>query len=101
MLLIETFYSFRIVIIMSLLYKHSKDTVKNTNFRTFRGTIKGVESDFSFILKLLKAMSQKWFTSTPVCVFVDHAFLRAQCLRSILQHVSPLTVGAYSRYSLL
>ena len=38
-------------------------------------------------------MSQIWFTSTPVCVFVDHAFLRAQCLRSILQHVSPLTVG--------
>ena len=31
-------------------------------------------------------MSQLWFTSTPVCVFVDHAFLTAQCLRSILQH---------------
>ena len=30
----------------------------------------------------------------PVCVFVDHAFFRAQCLRSILQHVSPLKVGA-------
>ena len=38
-------------------------------------------------------MSQIWFTSTPVCVFVDHAFLRAQCLRSILKHVSPLMVG--------
>ena len=39
-------------------------------------------------------MSQIWFTLTPVCDFVDHAFLNAQCLRSILQHVSPLTVGA-------
>ena len=26
---------------MSLLYRQSKDTVKNTNFRTFRGTKKG------------------------------------------------------------
>ena len=25
---------------------------------------------------------------------VDHKFLTAQCLRSILQHVSPLAVGA-------
>ena len=40
----EIFYSFRIVIIMSLLYRQSKDTVKNTNFRTFRGTKKGVKS---------------------------------------------------------
>ena len=28
--------------------------------------------------------------------FVDHDFLKAQGLRSILQHVSPLTVGAYA-----
>ena len=41
MLSIEIFYSFRIVIIMSLLYRQSKDTVKNTNFRTFRGAKKG------------------------------------------------------------
>ena len=26
--------------------------------------------------------------------FVDHDFLKAKCLRSILQHVSPLAVGA-------
>ena len=36
--------------------------------------------------------------------FVDHDFLKAYCLRSILQHVSPLAVGAlggtacYKRY---
>ena len=30
---------------MSLLYRQSKDTVKNTNFRTFTGTKKGVKSD--------------------------------------------------------
>ena len=79
---------------MSFLYRQSKDTVKSTNFRTFTGTKKGVKSDFFFILKVIKAMSQIWFTSAPVCVFVDHAFLKAQCLRSILQHDSPLTVGA-------
>ena len=28
--------------------------------------------------------------------FVDHNSLKAQCLRSILQHVSPLAVGAYA-----
>ena len=39
---------------MSLLYRQLKDTVKNTNFRTFRGTEKGVKSDFFFILKLIK-----------------------------------------------
>ena len=33
---------------MSLLYRQSKDTVKNTNFRTFRGTKEGVKSDFFF-----------------------------------------------------
>ena len=33
---------------MSLLYRQSKDTVQNTNFRTFRGTKKGVKSDFFF-----------------------------------------------------
>ena len=54
MLWIEIFYSFRIDIIMSLLYRQSKDTVKNTNFRTFRGTKKGVKSVFFFILKLIK-----------------------------------------------
>ena len=41
MLCIEIFYSFRIVIIMSLLYRQSEDTVKNTKFRTYRGTKKG------------------------------------------------------------
>ena len=79
---------------MSLLYRQSKDTVKNTNFRTFRGTKKGSKVNFFFISELIKAMSQIWFTSTPACVFVDHAFHRAQCLRSILQHVCPMTVGA-------
>ena len=33
--------------------------------------------------------------------FVDHDFLKAQCLRSILQHVSPLAVGALCCNSLL
>ena len=33
--------------------------------------------------------------------FVDHDFLKAQCLRSILQHVSPLAVGALRGNSLL
>ena len=33
--------------------------------------------------------------------FVDHVFLKAQCLRSILQHVSPLAVGALGCNSLL
>ena len=33
--------------------------------------------------------------------FVDHNFLKAQCLRSILQHVSPLAVGALRCNSLL
>ena len=28
--------------------------------------------------------------------FVDHIFLEAQCLASILQHVSPLTMAALS-----
>ena len=78
---------------MSLLYRQSKDTVKNTNFRTFRGTKKGVKSDFFFILKLIKGHVPDMVYLHPVCVFVDHAFLRAQCLRSILQHVSPLMVG--------
>ena len=79
---------------MFLLYRQSKDTVKNTNFRTFRGTKKRVECDFFLFETHKKAISKIWFTSTRGCVFVDHAFLRAQCLRSILQHVSPLTVGA-------
>ena len=68
--------------------------MKNTNFRTFRGTKKGVKRDFSSILKLIKGHEPGIVYLHPVCVFVDHAFLRAQCLRSILQHVSPLTVGA-------
>ena len=33
--------------------------------------------------------------------FVDHIFLEAQCLASILQHVSPLTMAALSCNSLL
>ena len=33
--------------------------------------------------------------------FVDHVFLKAQCHRSILQHVSPLAVGALGCNSLL
>ena len=33
--------------------------------------------------------------------FVDHDFLKAYCLRSILQHVSPLAVGALGGNSLL
>ena len=33
--------------------------------------------------------------------FVDHNFLKAYCLRSILQHVSPLAVGALGGNSLL
>ena len=33
--------------------------------------------------------------------FVDNNFLKAQCLRSILQHVSPLAVGAFFCNSLL
>ena len=33
----KIFYSYKFVIMMSLLYSQSKDTVKNTNFRTFRG----------------------------------------------------------------
>ena len=33
--------------------------------------------------------------------FVDHDFLKAYCLRSILQHVSPLAVGALRGNSLL
>ena len=33
--------------------------------------------------------------------FVDHIFLEAQCLARILQHVSPLTMGALSCNSLL
>ena len=33
--------------------------------------------------------------------FVDHDFLKAQCLRSILQHVSPLAVGALRCNNLL
>ena len=28
--------------------------------------------------------------------FVDHNLLKPQCLRSILQHVSPLAVGRYA-----
>ena len=32
---------------------------------------------------------------------VDHNFLKAECLRSILKHVSPLAVGALSCNSLL
>ena len=79
---------------MSLLYRQSKDTVKNTNFRTFRGTKKGSNVIFFFILKLIKSHEPDMAYLHPVCVFVDHAFLRAQCLRSILQHDSPLTVGA-------
>ena len=79
---------------MSLLYRQSKDIVKNTNFRTFRGTKIGVKSDFFFILKLIKGHETDMVYLHPRVCFVDHAFLRAQCLRSILQHVSPLTVGA-------
>ena len=33
--------------------------------------------------------------------FVDHIFLKAQCLARILQHVSPLTMAALSCNSLL
>ena len=33
--------------------------------------------------------------------FVDHIFLKAQCLAKILQHVSPLTMAALSCNSLL
>ena len=33
--------------------------------------------------------------------FVDHDFLKAYCLRSILQHVSPLAAGALGGNSLL
>ena len=33
--------------------------------------------------------------------FVDHIFLKAQCLTRILQHVSPLTMAALSCNSLL
>ena len=33
--------------------------------------------------------------------FVDYNFLKAYCLRSILQHVSPLAVGALGGNSLL
>ena len=33
--------------------------------------------------------------------FVDHIFLEAQCLASILQHVSPLTMAELSCNSLL
>ena len=33
--------------------------------------------------------------------FVDHIFLKAQCLARILQHVSPLTMTALSCNSLL
>ena len=40
-----------------------------------------------FILKVIVG-----YEPDMVC-FVDNAFLRAQCLRSILQHVSPLAVG--------
>ena len=40
------------LLLLSLLYRQSKDTVKNTNFRTFRGIKKGVKSHF-FILKLI------------------------------------------------
>ena len=33
--------------------------------------------------------------------FVDHIFLKAQCLARLLQHVSPLTMAALSCNSLL
>ena len=33
--------------------------------------------------------------------FVDHIFSKAQCLASILQHVSPLTMAALSCNSML
>ena len=66
--------------------------MKNTNFRTFRGTKKGVKCDF--FLKLIKGHEPDMVYLHPGCIFVDHAVLRAQCLRSILKHVSPLTVGA-------
>ena len=33
--------------------------------------------------------------------FVDHIFLKAQCLARILQHVSPLTMAVLSCNSLL
>ena len=33
--------------------------------------------------------------------FVDHIFLKAQCLARILQHVSPLTMAALNCNSLL
>ena len=33
--------------------------------------------------------------------FIDHIFLKAQCLARILQHVSPLTMAALSCNSLL
>ena len=80
---------------MSLLYRQLKDTVKNNNFRTFRGTKKGSKMiSFFFILKLITGHEPDMVYLHPVCVFVDHVFLRALCLRSILQHNSPLTVGA-------
>ena len=68
---------------MSLLYRQSKGTVKNTNFKTFRGTKKGSKVIFFFILKLIKGHEPDMVYLHPRVFFVHHAFLRAQCLRSI------------------
>ena len=79
---------------MSLLYRQSKDTVKILILEHLGAPKKGSKVIFFFILKLIKGHEPDMVYLHPRVCFVDHAFLRAQCLRSILQHVSPLTVGA-------
>ena len=54
--------------------------------------------NFSMCLYRLRA---RYGLPPPRGSFVDHDFLKAKCLRSILQHVSPLAVGALRGNSLL
>ena len=61
---------------------------------------------YSFMLKHLLVVTHSIkprarYGLSPRRSFVDHDFLKAQCLRSILQHVCPLAVGILRGNSLL
>ena len=59
-------------------------------------------SDLYVIKTSFRPLAGYDFTSPPPRGnFVDHIFLKAQCLARILQHVSPLTMAVLSCNSLL
>ena len=66
---------------------------------TIQDTVKKLYGVGSVNSDLIEAIVGHWLDMVylpPRGNFVDHIFLKAQCLARILQHLSPLTMAALS-----